>query len=510
MIDSIIQQLRRSIDSQEYGRNLMESSKQLAALNSKETEELFDSLLDFAAQNSKVDWAGPVMTLLSAVPSRDLSDWLDDVSSDPIIRLYESTPGESVLRSQLLAMLATTGDSDAWIRLISENPPLNIEGIEIAFAPFTHKGSISLNADQLQQLFDHGADHISVAASIFELANHAFRTDSIHRHPADDRKQQLCELADGLISRLEIIESGKLPEGSTPDSVAQIVQESVSLLIACMDTLALLGYEPAISKLSHAVELKHRRIKVEAAAALARLDDENGKEKLIELAQHPVIRPRVIAYAKELGIDSKISLEHQGPIAEAESSLAMWLAMPEQMSLAPSSIRLIDQRELYWPSYENPVECFLFEFEYGSGENAFRNIGISGPLTHAFTSDLRHLDHSDQFCAFAGWQTISDEIYFIPIERSQAIAANITNQLNRTLENLDADEIEPKTFASFFGDYVLIGTADVESKPATFVISDSETIWIECGNDKAPIDWQLAFDIWKGQKLLSSFNPSFR
>ena len=137
--------------------------------------------------------------------------------------------------------------------------------------------------------------------------------------------------------------------------------------------------------------MRHRRIQVEAAAALARLDDEQGQKQLLEMVKHPAVRPRVIAYADELGLSNEISLEHTGPIAEAESQLALWLSQPQQMGFAPTSMELVDQRELYWPSYEDPIASFLFSFEYGSGENAFRNIGISGPLTHAFTADLKVL-----------------------------------------------------------------------------------------------------------------------
>ncbi len=509
MIDGIIRLLQDCIENTNNERSFLKSFGQLGSLESDEFGQLFRQLLEFAKRNAESDWCRPMTLLMGALPD-SMADAASPSDLSDLVALYHLSPADQPLRCQLLAMLAIRGDIETWVELICQEPPTNAESIPVAFAPLVVDHGPVVSADQMKCLIETGTSQPTVAAPIYELANRFFREQKIDHHPASDRLPQICQLTGDLIQRLEIIEEGNLPAGSSPESVAHLVQESVALIIAGMDTMGLLEYEPAIAKMSQASELKHRRIQVEAAAGLARLQDPNGKQKLIELAQHPVVRPRVIAYAKELGIDNEISLEHRGTIASAESELALWLSMPEQMGLAPTDMKLVEQRELYWPSYENPVDCFLFEFAYGSGENAFRNVGISGPLTHAFAADLQHLSRGDQFAAFAGWQTVSAEIFNVPIERAERVLGPVVEKLKRRIVETETTEVELKMLASFFGEYVLVADGIRSECGGTQFVSETDGEWIEHGIGSAPLDWQIALDIWKGRRLLASFNPSFR
>ncbi len=63
-------------------------------------------------------------------------------------------------------------------------------------------------------------------------------------------------------------------------------------VFALCDTLALMDCQPAIGKLHQALSLRHRRVQTEAAYALARLDQEIGRQTLIGLAAEPVARLR--------------------------------------------------------------------------------------------------------------------------------------------------------------------------------------------------------------------------
>ena len=219
----------------------------------------------------------------------------------------------------------------------------------------------------------------------------------------------------------------------------------------------------------------------------------------------------MIAYAKELGFEKEISLEHTGPTATAETQLAIWLAQPQQMGLAPTEMKLIEQRELFWPSFEDPISCYLFSFEYGKGENAFRNIGISGPLTHAFVADITELTAIDQFSAFAGWQTVSDEIFLVPIERALNLLPGPTEQLKRKFESEaeSLDEFEIKYVASFFGEYLMVIEGVRDGNTGTLILEESGQDWIPAGSSNCPIDSNLAFEIWSGRRLLTNFNPAF-
>lgn len=507
MVDSIINLLRSCADSKENERGLITYGNRLVDLKDHEVNQLLSRLVEHAEEFEDSDWDRHMMMLLSCVPMGGLKSWLLSADVAPIVRLYRMTDPNHVLRCQLLAMVIGMGNVSEWIDLICNDPPQSAERIDLAFAPVV--GDDLIGAKEISHLIEHGTANLAVAAPIYELANREYREKRIDEHPAKNRLVPICELTGSLIARLGMIEEGSLPANSTPESVAQIVQESVALAIALIDTMALLDFEPGIVKMNQAVELKHRRIQVEAAAGMARLDDEAGKQRLVELAQHPVIRPRVIAYAKEVGIENQISLEHRGAIAQAESELAIWLSLPDQMGLAPSSIRLVEQRELFWPSYDDPVPCYLFEFEYGSDENAFRNIGINGPLTHAFSNDIRHLDRSDQFSAFAGWQTLSNEIYLIPVDRAKEVIPKELGHLNRLLEEHPFKKTGINTLASFFEKHVLIADGTLNGEEGTMIVEDSDCSWFSQGNARLPIDWHLAFDIWKGRKLLSNFNSTF-
>ncbi|MCU0716200.1 MAG: HEAT repeat domain-containing protein, partial [Pirellula sp.] len=71
--------------------------------------------------------------------------------------------------------------------------------------------------------------------------------------------------------------------------------------------------DPAcIGKLNQALDLKHRRIRTEAAFALGKLGEQHGIDALVEMAIDPAVRTRVIAYAEELGCIDKIDEQYRG------------------------------------------------------------------------------------------------------------------------------------------------------------------------------------------------------
>jgi hypothetical protein len=178
------------------------------------------------------------------------------------------------------------------------------------------------------------------------------------------------------------------------------------------------------------------------------------------------------------------------------------------MGLAPSDIELLDNREMYWPSYEHPVQCYLFKYSYGSGEAAHSNIGICGPLTHAFAADLRHLPVEEIYAAFAGWQTISPEIFLMSSARAQTAFPNELRRLQGALDDSDLEDVKIQTLGSFFGEIVLVATGSGEGQPGTIVVDSHDSTWFEMGNPEAPIEWKLAYAMWRGKQLLSKFNSS--
>ncbi len=113
--------------------------------------------------------------------------------------------------------------------------------------------------------------------------------------------------------------------------IQRILFDSVSLAVSLCDTLGLIGNPEAIGKLNQALRLSHRRIQTEAAFALAKLGDKQGKQKVLELASDFTCRQRAVAYAEELGIENELDERWTTNMALAVSRLANWLAQNEQM-----------------------------------------------------------------------------------------------------------------------------------------------------------------------------------
>ncbi len=78
--------------------------------------------------------------------------------------------------------------------------------------------------------------------------------------------------------------------GQQASEVQKILFDSVSLCVSLCHTLSLLDDDSCIGKLMQASELKHRRIRTEAAFALAKLNHPRGTDLLIELAADPASR----------------------------------------------------------------------------------------------------------------------------------------------------------------------------------------------------------------------------
>jgi hypothetical protein len=262
-----------------------------------------------------------------------------------------------------------------------------------------------------------------------------------------------------------------------------------------------------VGKLYQALELGHRRIRSEAAYALAKLGEQAGREALKTLVAEPVARLRVLAYAEELGFLDQVPAEYQSPMARAEAELAAWLSDATQMGLPPGKCELIDRRTQYWPGYDDPVECFLFHFSYRLGGAVYSNVGIVGPLTHAMTADLADLPPDDIYAAFAGWQAEHAEIFEIAPDRLTASLQREADGLQRRLQEAGYEEVQPVSLGSFFGDSVLVAAAEREGVPGYAVVDSEEIDWRPTAQRPRPLGPDEVYAIYKGRKLLKAFNP---
>ena len=442
-----------------------------------------------------------------------------DVSSlvQAISQLYLAILPESRGRNYLLGWLANMNRAkslDRFVDLILESPPTCPNSIVMAFAPLL-KVNNDVPIDHLFPKLLGGLQHRSVAAAILDLANFLTREKRVAQHPASGHSESLIKLLGMLTEQLTMLEEGKIPEGKQPNEISAIVNDTVSLIASLCDSLALVGDENAIGKLNRASELKHRRIRTEALWALASLGQESSGQQLIELAAEPISRLRVIQYARELDLIDEVDEQYTSDESIAESQLAMWLAHPSNMGLAPKELQLMDQRFLAWPGFDDPQSCFLFRYSYELSQSRIDNIGISGPLCHAFSMNLQHLANSDIYACFAGWHCTHEEIMEMGIPQARLQRPGLVERLTARLsseqiDELDFENMEPQFLGLFMGAEALILNAKVNGQWGTLIVTRDTVDWFPADPENSPAKTELAYSIYKGRKLLGAFNqPEF-
>ncbi len=428
-----------------------------------------------------------------------------------VAALYRHLGPSSMARGTLLVWLAVGGSRLELIQLadlLVDDPPTDDADVVQALAPLFQKQKLAVDAVFPRLL---GAlAHVPLAAAVLDLASHVYRRRLVAEHPAAARKDQLVEMLGSLVGLLGRLEESPATMGDSPGEISQRVQHSVALAVSLCDALALIGDQAAIAKLFPALGLSHRRIKTEAAAALARLGEERGQQELLALAAEPVARLRVLAYAKELGITDRIEPHFRSPQARAEAELTAWLAEPMQFGLPPQSCELIDHRRQFWPSFPEEVDCFLFRFTYAftvdEQERSYTSIGIAGPLAHAFTADLADLPPADIYAAFAGWQAEHADIKEYDVEKLSRSGKTEVARLERRLHDAGYEAIEPRLMGDFFGVKALVAECSQGTLKGVAVADSQDILFFAVRRPRRSIGVREAYSIYKGRKLLKTFN----
>lgn len=427
-----------------------------------------------------------------------------------IKRFYTRLGPKVAGRYHLLLPLASSENPEelaVFVDMLLDDPPTDEQSLAQIFVPL-FRAAPELVLPILPRLMA-GLENPQIASFVLDLANFTHRHHRLGEHPATGRGRQLIRLLDGLVSGLEHLQASAEQAVSAPCGAQHKATDGLSLVISLCDTLALIGEETAIPVLRSAVGLKHRRIRVEAAAAMARLGDEEGAAKLVDLAVEPVARLRVLAYAEELNIQDRLPEEFSTPVSIAQAELVSHLVLPNQFGVPPSTCDLVDSKTLYWPGYEEPRDCYLFRFTYqaidSQQERLYSNIGIAGPLTHCFVADLEQLDFEDIYAIFAGWQADHEEIFEQDFSSLPELPRRRMDRLVADLETTEFDSIHPVIAASFFGEDVLVAKALRNDKTGFVVYDQRDTSWfpVQTARSLEPLD---ILCIYKGRRLLGSFN----
>jgi hypothetical protein len=510
-VESLLAELDRGGEGDAPQRGAArQRSAWLAQASDRQLEELAEALLTRPPPGDAVgELLSAGLTRLGRGASRQQQHPLAKLPP-PLARhlaaLYGYWRSSGVARQHLLRLLAERGDDAALALLaecLAEDPPRRDIDVAEVLAPLFRRRDYD-PAAIFPRLLDSLA-HTSVATSALDLANFLVRERRVSRHPGAERRERLELLLGEFVQRLASLEERPLPRRADAQDGRQTVDQSVSLVVSLCDALALIGETSAAGKLFQALELRHRRIRTEAAAALARLGEPAGVQALIELAAEPVARLRVLAYADELGLREQVPLQFSTELAQAEAELALWLAQPAQFGLPPTRIELLDQRAQAWPGFDDPVVCFLLRYHYELGDYRFSNVAITGPLTCTFASDLNSLSIDDLYALFAGWQADHPEIYRLPCDALQGADQLAAQRLARFLEEAGYRHIRPAWLGVFFGQQSLVAEAALADRKGVAIADQDQIFWRPIDDGPRPLGVEELYDLYKGRMLLEAF-----
>ena len=426
---------------------------------------------------------------------------------DPVLQLYQLLGTDSNIRYQLLHLCTQVGDSTCLAAVADQlctDPPLSSTTVGVIFAPLFQDRDLPY--DHLFPRLLDTLEHPSVAAATLDLSNYLVRKEHFTRHPASGWLESLQLLMRDLNQRLQHLveqpETGK----DNIQQLSQTIAESVALVIAGCDALALIGQSSSIAVLRQTMELPHRRLQVEAAAALAKLGEAAGVDTLIALAAEPVIRLHALTYANELDLTDQIDSDYLTEVAKAEGELALWLSHEQQMGIPPTELECIDQCTQFWPGYETPVDCYLIRYHFRFGETGYSNLGIVGPVTHSITANLTDLPPADVYAIFAGWHAEHKEIQQQDVAQLNESQRVQMAQFLDILDHSGYQEIEPHTWGSFLGDPVLVAVAQQDGTAGIVVADSTDIYWHPHATGPRPLTADDVYNLYKGRKLMQAFN----
>ena len=520
---------------------LPETSVRVDRLNTTDFLQLMDWLSELAALPDSMDDAMWSIVLASISHRKKFSEvplQLDE--SARIHALYNHLGAHRDQRYHLLTRLTKHPNRDN-LELFSElmitNPPRSIASVSAPFVPLFQQGhEFDVNA-VFPKLLD-GLSNPYLASPVLDFANFLVRSGRLDTHPAFERVEQLLRFVEAVVANLSELQATATASTDDLKQKQHAVANSLPLAVALCDALALIGDDRAIPSLTRLAELKHRRLRVEAAAAIIRLENQRDPNAIVQplkpqrsegqdqpteavlllakMAAEPVVRLRAVAYAEELGVVEQIAFEHRSPIALAVAELTAFLAEPIQMGMPPATCELVDSRVLYWPGYEEPRNCYLFRFTYqiatdpDNPPTTYESLGIAGPLVHAFHADLSTQSTEYIYAAFAGYQAEHEEIREVDLTSSylRSHQQDIVDSLSQRLARFGYHDMQPQIFGHFFGESVLVASAMNDQSVRGIVVVDEvgREDWYHHSQSHRAIGPVEAWYIYKGSRLLRSFN----
>lgn len=464
-----------------------------------------------AAPHADAEWEQLLRAAAEQLRTAELASHGGDGQemADRLAESYRRLGPAHPRRHELLALLGTLATGPAlaqFARLAVTDPPTSSAQAALAFAPLFREPTPAV-AQLYPGLLD-ALQHEALAAVVLDLANHLTRKRVVDRHPAVDRAAALTALFSQLADRLKCVEENPSAYASSPNELTEMIHRSVALGSSLADALGLIGRADAIGPLRKALELGHRRMRSEAAAALVRLGETAGVDALAQLAADAGSRTRALAYLEELGKLESVPAEHQSPQARAEGELAAWLGQPSQFGIPPSRLELVDSRSLYWPGYDQPQECYLLRYRYEFPRGTLHGIGLAGPLACSLSVDFEDLPPWDIYATYCGWYVEHDEIADIPLAALDAAARAEIDQLREGLTLAGYDRPELAKVGRFFGRTLLVFRAVRDGRTGVLVCDGDQREWFGSGTGPRSPGPAEAWYLTIGREILRTFNPT--
>ena len=414
-----------------------------------------------------------------------------------------SVPNRHLLL-QLMAMLRTDESLRLLVDRLIDSPPKQWVEAGQVLSPLMQNDDWSITA-VYPKLLD-ALQHPSLASPLLDLANYLFRKGRIDQHPASGRTSMVNTLLGEVTNRLSSFEENPHVFGDDVPTVQDRLGEAVALAVSLCDTAGQLGEESSIAKLYQTVELKHRRVQCEAAGALARLGAVIGRERLLKLASEPAARLRAIHYADELNFGDAVDEQFRSEEATAEAEMALWLTQPQQMGVPPTGIEVVDRRRMLWPSFHDPIDVFLVRFEYSFGDQIYSNVGITGPVSFALSTDVADLPVDDIYSIYAGWHADHPEIFAVPRDQLNEAQVRTMRSFQDHLGRTDYESLEPLLLGVFLDEKAGVFSASRDEKPCIVITDGLETMDHPVSGRSRPMEAGDMFNLYKGRKMLRTFN----
>ncbi|OUX05970.1 MAG: hypothetical protein CBE00_09120 [Planctomycetaceae bacterium TMED240] len=450
---------------------------------------------------------GGILRVVHTVVLQAGPEVVSKVNPDHLQKILEVLPSKTTNRFLLLQLLAMNRSDEALRKLVfllEEMPPKQWMEAAQVLSPLMQHSDWSI--DVVYPALLDSLQHASLASPVLDLANYLFRTGRAEAHPASDRLPMLNHLLGEVSGRLSLFEENPRAFGNDVETVQVTLGEAVALAVSLCDTVGLIGDETSIGKLNQTIGLRHRRVQCEAAGALAKLGDDDGKKRLLALTEEPAARLRAIHYADEIGIGDQVKDDDRGDKATAEAEMALWLTQPQQMGVPPTSVEVIEQRRLLWPSYNDPVDVYLVRFEYSMGERTYSNVGMTGPVCFAMSTDVANLPVDDIYAIYAGWHAEHDEIFTVAADQFNDAQQRAMETFSKHLEQLGYRSMKPLMLGIFLDEQAGLFNAVRETTECVVITDNLETIDRPISGRLRPLSADDLFNLYKGRKMLRTFN----